>query len=209
MRNSRAGIAAVVDRSWRRIRIVTIMGTRRTAIISGAQRWTILDRRDIHVQGQAGARCIDILLKAGTARPSTQRYRSASRFAARAAGRSASNLIDADPALVNRRFAELDCGMFGGVEVFTLQRRNTTAQATWQRNTENLSEATLLLSITARMSMPARWSMKPASVDRLRLFHAATQIFDCGLPMVELLWWNRGADRRSFSKDSWSLRAPC
>ena len=61
--------------------------------------------------------CIDILLEAGGA---TKYEAPAVLQVLRGRLESLAELIDADPALVNRRFSELDCGMTGGREL-TLQ----------------------------------------------------------------------------------------
>jgi ankyrin repeat protein len=96
--------------------------------------------------------------------------------------------IDADPALVNRRFSELDCGMSGGRSL-TLQGATLLHVAAEFGNHE---AAALLLDRGADVN--ARASVNAAGVGgQTALFHAVTQFDDGGLPMAQLLI-ERGAD---------------
>jgi len=129
--------------------------------------------------------CIDILLEAGGATkydapPVLQLLR----------GRldSLAEQIDADPALVNKRFAELDCGMTGG--------RSLTVQGGTLLHVAaeygNLAAAALLLDRGADVNAGA--TVTEAGVGgHTAIFHAVTQFDDGGLPVTQLLV-ERGAD---------------
>ena len=97
-------------------------------------------------------------------------------------------LIDADPALVNKRFPELDCGMTGG-------RRLTVKGGTLLHvaaEYANFGAAALLLDRGADVN--ARATIDEAAVGgQTALFHAVTQFDDGGLPVTQLLI-ERGAD---------------
>jgi ankyrin repeat protein len=129
--------------------------------------------------------CIDILLEAG----------GATRYDAPAVlqllrGRldDLAKLIDADPALVNRRFSELDCGMTGGREL-TL-RGGTLLHVAAEYG--NVAAAALLLDRGADVN--ARATVDDAGVGgHTAIFHAVTQFDDGGLPVTQLLV-ERGAD---------------
>lgn len=95
--------------------------------------------------------------------------------------------LDADPALVNRRFPELDCGSTGA-------RRLTLRGATLLHAAEfgNLEAAKLLLDRGA--DVDARATVDEAGVGgQTAIFHAVTQFSDYGLPVTQLLL-ERGAD---------------
>jgi hypothetical protein len=100
--------------------------------------------------------CIDLLLQAG----GETRY-DAPAVMALLRGRldSLAEQIDADPALVSRRFSELDCGMSGG-RCLTLQGERSCM---WPRNTA-ISQRPLCSSTVGPTSMPAQQSTMPASV---------------------------------------------
>jgi ankyrin repeat protein len=96
--------------------------------------------------------------------------------------------LDADPALVHRRFPELDCGSTGG-------RRLLLQGATLLHVAAEfgiVGAARLLLDCGAGVN--ARAAVDDAGVGgQTAIFHAATQFGDAGLPMVQLLV-ERGAD---------------
>jgi ankyrin repeat protein len=97
-------------------------------------------------------------------------------------------LIDADPALVNKRFSELDCGMTGGREL-TLQGGTLLHVAAEYRN---LAAAALLLDRGADVNAGA--TINGAGIGgHTAIFHAVTQFDDGGLPVTQLLL-ARGAD---------------
>ena len=97
-------------------------------------------------------------------------------------------LLDADPALVNRHFPELDCGMSGGRSL-TL-RGGTLLHVAAEFG--NLAAAALLLDRGAAVN--ARATVDDAGVGgQTAIFHAVTQFDDGGLPVTQLLV-ERGAD---------------
>src|SRR5215469_685088 len=129
--------------------------------------------------------CIDILIEAGgetkyDTPPVLQLLR----------GRldSLAEQIDTDPSIVNRCFAELDCGMTGG-------RRLTLEGGTLLHVAAeycNLAAVALLLDHEADVN--ARATVNAAGVGgQTAIFHAATQFADVGLPVTQLLV-ERGAD---------------
>jgi ankyrin repeat protein len=129
--------------------------------------------------------CIDILLKAGG---ETKYSVPAVLELLRGRQDDLVELIVADPALVNRRFAELDCGMSGG-RCLTLQGGTLLHVAA---EFGNLSAVTLILDHGADVN--ARATVDASGVGgQTAIFHAASQFNDFGLPIVELLV-NRGAD---------------
>ena len=96
--------------------------------------------------------------------------------------------ILADPALVNRRFPELDCGMTGGRSL-TVQGGTLLHVAAEYGHP---AAATLLLDSGADVN--ARATIDEAGVGgQTAIFHAVTQFDDEGLPVTELLI-DRGAD---------------
>jgi len=96
--------------------------------------------------------------------------------------------IDADPALVTRRFAELDCGMSGGRSL-TLQGATLLHVAA---EFGHSAAAALLLDRGADVN--ARATVDKAGVGgQTPLFHAVTQYEDGGLEVAQLLI-ERGAD---------------
>jgi ankyrin repeat protein len=97
-------------------------------------------------------------------------------------------LIDADPALVNRRFPELDCGQTGGRNLL-LQGGTLLHVAAEYGNLEGIA---LLLDRGADVN--ARATVDDAGVGgQTAIFHAVTQFNDDGLPATQLLI-ERGAD---------------
>jgi ankyrin repeat protein len=101
---------------------------------------------------------------------------------------SLAELIDADPALVERRFPELDCGQTGG--------RNLTVQGGTLLHVAaeygNAAAVALLLDRAANVN--ARATVDEAGVGgHTAIFHAVTQFDDGGLPVTEVLV-ERGAD---------------
>ena len=97
-------------------------------------------------------------------------------------------LIDADPALVNKRFSELDCGMTGGRSL-SLQGGTLLHVAA---EYGNVAAAALLLDRGADVN--GRATVDEAGVGgHTAIFHAVTQFDDAGLAVTQLLL-ERGAD---------------
>lgn len=97
-------------------------------------------------------------------------------------------LLDADPALVHRRFPELDCGSTGGRRLL-LQGATLLHVAAEFGHPE---AARLLLARGAQVD--ARATVDATGVGgQTAIFHAATQFDDCGLPVMQLLL-EHGAD---------------
>jgi len=129
--------------------------------------------------------CINILLEAGGA----TKYDAPAVLALLRSRRDGlAEQIDGDPALVNRRFSELDCGMSGGRSL-TLQGGTLLHVAA---EYGALEAATLLLDRGADVN--ARATVDGAGVGgHTAIFHAVTQFDDGGLPVTQLLL-ERGAD---------------
>jgi len=100
----------------------------------------------------------------------------------RAALDNLGELIDADPGLVNRRFAELDCGQTGGVPSCFKGERYCIVAA----NTVTLQRP--LCCSTVEPGVNARATVDEAGVGgQTAIFHAVTQFEDEGLPITQLL----------------------
>jgi ankyrin repeat protein len=97
-------------------------------------------------------------------------------------------LIDADPTLVHKRFAELDFGTTGG-RLLTLQGGTLLHVAA---EYGNLAAVALLLGRGADVN--ARATVDEAGIGgQTAIFHAVTQFDDAGLPVAQLLL-EHGAD---------------
>lgn len=103
---------------------------------------------------------------------------------------SLADLIDAQPALVNKRFSELDCGMTGGRRL-TLEGGTLLHVAT---EYGNLTAVALLLDRGADVNATAILDESGVG-GHTAIFHAVTQFGDRGLLVAQLLV-ERGADLR-------------
>jgi ankyrin repeat protein len=123
--------------------------------------------------------CIDILLSAG----GVTKYGAPAVLALlRGQMDGLVEQLTADPALVSRRFPELDCGMSGGRSL-TLQGGTLLHVAAEFRNSE---AAALLLDRGADVN--ARATVDEAGVGgHTAIFHAVSQFDDGGLSVVQLL----------------------
>ncbi|MGZ6316652.1 MAG: ankyrin repeat domain-containing protein [Anaerolineales bacterium] len=129
--------------------------------------------------------CIEILLKAGG---QTKYDHPAVLNLLRGRLDEVEDLIETNPALVNRRFPELDFGMSGG-RCLTLKGGTLLHMAA---EYGNLAAAALLIDHGANVN--ARAMVDDAGVGgQTAIFHAASQFNDFGLSVVELLVY-RGAD---------------
>jgi len=129
--------------------------------------------------------CIDILLAAG----GVTKY-DLPGVLALLRGRldSLAELIDADPAVVNRRFSELDCGQTGGRNLL-LQGGTLLHVAA-----EYGHPAAVALLLDRGADVNARATVDEGGVGgQTAIFHAVTQFDDDGLPVAQLLI-ERGAD---------------
>ncbi len=101
---------------------------------------------------------------------------------------SLAELIDADPALVNRRFSELDCGQTGGRNLLLHGATLLHVAAEYGH------PAAVALLLDRGADVNARATVDEAGVGgQTALFHAVTQFDDAGLPVTHLLI-ERGAD---------------
>jgi ankyrin repeat protein len=123
--------------------------------------------------------CIDLLLAAG----GVTRY-GAPAVLALLRGRlgDLAAQLDAEPALVNRRFPELDCGVTGA-RLLTLRGATLLHVAA---EYGSLDAATLLLARGADVNAHAS-SDESGVGGQTALFHAVTQFGDQGLPVAQLL----------------------
>lgn len=129
--------------------------------------------------------CIDILLEAGGA---TKYDRRSVLDLLRGRLDRLAEQIDADPALVHKRFPELDCGMTGGRRL-TLQGGTLLHVAA-----EYGSVAAVDLLLDRAADVNARATVDETGVGgHTAIFHAVTQFDDGGLPVAQLLI-ERGAD---------------
>jgi hypothetical protein len=131
------------------------------------------------------AECIDILLQAGA----TTKY-NVPAFLAMLRGRmdDLTRLLDDDPSLLHRRFPELECGQTGD-RWLTLKGATLLHAAAEYGNFEAVR---LLLDRGADINARALIDERGVG-GQTPIFHPATQHFDAGLPMVQLLI-ERGAD---------------
>jgi ankyrin repeat protein len=129
--------------------------------------------------------CIDILLDAG----GTTKYDTPAVLQLlRGRLDSLAEQIDADPALVNKCFSELDCGQTGGRNL--LLQGGTLLHVAAEYG--NPAAVALLLDRGADVN--ARATVDEAGVGgQTAIFHAVTQFDDDGLPVAQLLI-DRGAD---------------
>jgi ankyrin repeat protein len=129
--------------------------------------------------------CIDILLDAGGA---TKYNSPAVLELLRGRLDRLAEQLDADPALVERRFPELDCGVSGG-RLLTLRGATLLHVAA---EYGNLEAAMLLLDRGANVNACAMVNETGVG-GQTAIFHAVTQSGEGGLPVAQLLV-ERGAD---------------
>jgi ankyrin repeat protein len=129
--------------------------------------------------------CIDILLDAGGA---TEYNSPAVLELLRGRLDRLAEQLDADPALVERRFPELDCGVSGG-RLLTLRGATLLHVAA---EYGNLEAAMLLLDRGANVNACAMVNETGVG-GQTAIFHAVTQSGEGGLPVAQLLV-ERGAD---------------
>lgn len=131
------------------------------------------------------SKCIDILLDAG----GETRYDHPAVLALlRGRLNDLATLLGGDPALISRRFAELDCGQTGGRSL--LLQGGTLLHVAAEYG--DPGAAALLLDRGADVN--ARAPVDNTGVGgQTPLFHAVSQFDDSGLPVVQLLL-ERGAD---------------
>jgi ankyrin repeat protein len=129
--------------------------------------------------------CIDLLLEAGTV---TKYDEPAVLLLLRGRLDRLAEHLDVHPALVEKRFAELDCGMTGGRRL-TLEGGTLVHVAA---EYDNAAAVELLVNRGADVN--ARATVDDAGVGgHTPIFHAVTQFDDAGLTVTQLLV-ERGAD---------------
>jgi hypothetical protein len=128
--------------------------------------------------------CIDLLIEAG----GVSKYDAVVLDALRGNLDGVAAHLDADPALIHRRFPQLDFGTTGGR---MLMLRGATLLHIAAEYV-NVPLATLLLDRGADINAPALVDEVGVG-GQTPIFHAVTQFNDAGLPMVRLLM-DRGAD---------------
>ena len=123
--------------------------------------------------------CIDVLLDAG----GETRYDNPAVLALlRGRLDNLAELIDAEPGLVNKRFAELDCGQTGGRSL--LLRGGTLLHVA----SEYGSVPAVALLLDRGADVNARATVDEAGIGgQTAIFHAVTQFDDYGLPAAQLL----------------------
>jgi ankyrin repeat protein len=129
--------------------------------------------------------CIEVLLNAG----GETRFRVPA-FLTILRGRLSefAQLLNDEPSLVSRRFAELDCGQTGGRSLLLTGATLLHAAAEFG----DVEAAALLLDRGADVNAPA--DVDPNGIGgQTAIFHAVTQFDDFGLPVARLLI-GRGAD---------------
>jgi len=129
--------------------------------------------------------CVEVLLDAG----GKTRYNTPAMLAVlRNRLDHLGEVIDSDPALVNKRFPELDCGQTGGRSL--LLQGGTLLHVGAEYG--NIAAVALLLERGADVN--SRATVDRAGVGgQTAIFHAVTQFDDGGLPVTQLLV-ERGAD---------------
>ena len=138
-----------------------------------------------YARTQRLAQCIDIVLQAGT---KTRLATPAVLAMLRGRTEELAAMLDDDPELVHRRFAEFDFGSSGARRL--LLNGGTLLHVAAEYGM--LEAARLLLDRGADVN--ARATVDEAGVgEQTALFHAATQFWEWGLPVLELLL-ERGAD---------------
>jgi ankyrin repeat protein len=123
--------------------------------------------------------CIDVLLDAG----GETKYDTPAVLALlRNRLDNLAGVIDAEPALVNKRFSDLDCGQTGGRSLL-LQGGTLLHVAA-----EYGSVATAALLLDRGADVNARATVDEARIGgQTAIFHAVTQFDDYGLPVTQLL----------------------
>ncbi len=130
-------------------------------------------------------RCIDMLVEAGC----TSRHKVPALLdLLRGRTDRLAEQLDSDPSLIHRRFPELDIGS----TAYRRMRLNGATLLHVAAEYGNVAAARLLLDRGADVNAPAEIDERGIG-GQTPLFHAASQFYDYGLPMVEFLV-ERGAD---------------